>query len=90
MFSLQNIEEMMGYGRTDEAAVQLDAYIEVHTNDDKAYFLRGKLMWRMGKRRHAMSDSPPPISINPDSPASHALEPAHDIMAFFNTDLMNP
>ena len=49
MFSLQNIEEMMGYGRTDEAAVQLDAYIEVHTNDDKAYFLRGKLMWQIGR-----------------------------------------
>ncbi len=90
MFSLQNIEEMMGYGRTDEAAVQLDAYIEVHTNDDKVYFLRGKLMWRMGKRRQAMSDYAHAISINPESPARQALEQAHDIMAFFNTDLMNP
>ena len=43
-----------------------------------------------GERRQAMSDYAHAISINPESPARQALEQAHDIMAFFNTDLMNP
>ncbi len=64
--------------------------IDGNPESDELYFRRGKLYWRMGDRSAAMGDYAKAQSINPDSPASKALEMAYDVANFFNPDLYNP
>ncbi len=73
----------------DAAIEYLDKYIQDNVSDE-AYYLRGRLRWKLGRRTDAMSDYSSAVAINPESEASAALDMARDIMDFFNHDLYNP
>lgn len=55
-----------------------------------AYFQRGKLYWKAGRRGEAMSDYARAEELDPGSPAAEALAQARAIMQFYNKDLYNP
>lgn len=99
---MDNIESMINAGQYDEAMAALDSAIGAATasGDDadatqaqymaRLYFLRGKLNWRMGRRREAVGDYSLAESLDPTSPAATALAQARDIMDFHAPDLYNP
>lgn len=53
-------------------------------------FRRGRLKWKKEDRAGAMNDYSEACAINPDGPASVALDQARRIMNFYNKDLYNP
>lgn len=85
-----NINDSANRNLIEQRINQLTKTIELHPDDDKAHFERGKLLWRMGRRADAMNDYSAAADINPSSPAAMALEQARDIDDFYNHDLYNP
>lgn len=73
-----------------ESAIEyLNGYIDANVSDE-ALYLRGRLLWKLGRRTDAMSDYSAAVAINPQSEAAAALAMAQDVMNFFNPDLYNP
>ena len=91
---LQEIRETIGSIPPEAAVAAISGMIADGIDDSKelaeAYFMRGKLMWRMGRRADATSDYAKAAGLDPDSKAVKALEHARDVEAFFNPDLYNP
>lgn len=90
MSVFQKIEELINENRLEEAIIELNFAIESGANNDRLYFERGKLHWRMGNRAQAITDYEHAVAINPQSPARIALDNAHDVISFFNPDIFNP
>lgn len=90
MFNIDNIGELVASGHLAEALSALDDAILAESADDAAYFMRGKLYWRIGNHKAAITDFETAIALNPQSKARHALEMARDITDYFNPDLLNP
>lgn len=88
--SMKRIEDLLKNNNLEEAIALLSSRIAENPDDAEALFQRGKLHWRMGNRAKATSDYASAASIDPDSPASQALEQAREIENFFNPDLLNP
>lgn len=83
-------KQLISENRLEEALQVLDALLAASSEDDALLFARGKLRWRLGDRQGATGDYAKAAIINPQSPASKALEHARDIADFFNPDLYNP
>lgn len=90
MTSLPNIQQLIDENRFAEATSQINLYLLENSGDDEAYFVRGKLSWRMQNYASAVTDFETAVSINPDSGARHALELARDVFDYYNPDLLNP
>ena len=90
MSVFQKIEELINENRLNDALLLLNNEITQCQNNDKLYFTRGKLHWRLGNKPQAITDYEHAVDINPDSPARIALDNARDVIAFFNPDLYNP
>ena len=90
MSVFQKIEELINENRLNDALLLLNNEITQSQNNDKLYFTRGKLHWRLGNKTQAITDYEHAVDINPDSPARIALDNARDVIAFFNPDLYNP
>lgn len=90
MTSLPNIQQLIDENRFDDALSEINSYIYENSADDEAYFIRGKLSWRLQKYAAAVTDFETAVSINPDSGAQHALELARDVFDYYNPDLLNP
>ncbi len=78
------IDALFASNRLDEAeqallAMPADAY---------TLYMRGRIAWKRGLRREAITMYEESAEIEPD-PAT-ALEQARAIMAFYNKDLYNP
>lgn len=86
----QDYLQLISVNRFNEALSLLDTLIDRTPDDDKLLFERGKLRWRLGDRSGATGDYAKAVAINPDSPASTALQQAQDIAQFFNPDMYNP
>lgn len=84
------IDDLVAKNKLQEAIELLSRVITENPGSDDLYFKRGKLYWRLGDRAAAMGDYAKAKDINPDSPASRALEQAYDVANFFNPDLYNP
>ena len=90
MSVFKKIEELINENRLNDALLLLNNEITQSQNNDKLYFTRGKLHWRLGNKSQAITDYEHAVDINPDSPARIALDNARDVIAFFNPDLYNP
>lgn len=86
----QKIEQFISDCHFDKAIKALDEAIVRNPNDPYLWYLRGKTYWRVGNKAAAISDFEEAVHINPDSPASLALEMTHSVMNFYNPDLLNP
>jgi len=88
--TIEDARTLASQGRTDEAIALLDEIITASSASSEALFLRGKLLWKLGRRAEATSDYIKATDIDPDGPASRALEMARSVESFFNPDLLNP
>lgn len=87
---MDKIDKLVSENNIQGALTLINQMIDGNPESDELYFRRGKLYWRMGDRSAAMGDYAKAQSINPDSPASKALEMAYDVANFSNPDLYNP
>lgn len=85
----KEIETLVANGDTEKAMSILEGIINKHENAE-AYYLRGRLKWKLGQKTQAMSDYNKAVSIDPTSPAAVALRMANDVMDFYNHDMYNP
>lgn len=90
MLSLPNIQQLIDENRFDEAMSHINLFIKESDADDEAFFIRGKLSWRLQNYSAAVTDFETAVSINPESGAQHALELARSVFDFYNPDLLNP
>ncbi|MBD5173415.1 MAG: tetratricopeptide repeat protein [Bacteroidales bacterium] len=86
----EQITGLIEEGKFDEAIALISQAIVSNNEDDRLYFLRGKVHWKKGMRKEAMNDYASAIRLNPDSPAKIAMEQARAVANFFNPDLLNP
>ena len=85
-----HIRHLIDNNVLEEAIVEIDRLIADAPDDACLLFERGRVHWRLGHRREAMTDYARAASIDPDGPATQALAMARDVMAFYNRDLYNP
>lgn len=90
MEELQTIKTLISEGAIDEAAAALDRLAAARPDSDEVLYMRGKLAWRRGDMRRAVTDFNAALALNPDSPARVALDQATSVLNFYNTDLYNP
>lgn len=90
MLSLPNIQQLIDENRFDEAMSHINLFIKESDADDEAFFIRGKLSWRLQNYSAAVTDFETAVAINPESGAQHALELARSVFDFYNPDLLNP
>ncbi|MDE7442802.1 MAG: tetratricopeptide repeat protein [Muribaculaceae bacterium] len=83
----EEIKRLIDAGDINGALALFDGAASMNADD---YFMRGKLYWRLGKRREAINDYHASVALDPDGPAAKALQQANAVMAFFNLDLLNP
>ena len=90
MLSLPNIQLLINQNKCEEALSCLNSFICDNVDDDLAYFMRGRLYWRMQNYSAAVTDFETALTINPECDFKHALELARDVFDYFNPDLLNP
>lgn len=91
MITPDYINSLIKTDRLTDALAAADSAIQASPAPDAAlYFIRGKILWRMGRRSEAMSAYALSTELDPDGPAPRAIELASEIDSFFNPDLLNP
>lgn len=85
----KEVEDLVANGETEKAMALLDGIVAAH-EEAEAYYLRGRLKWKLGQKTEAMSDYNKAVAIDPKSPAATALEMANNVMDFYNHDMYNP
>lgn len=88
--TLEDIRNQSKQLSADQTITLLDAYITEHPDDDEAYLMRGLKNWATSRRAAAMSDYMTALRLNPQSRAGQAIRAANEILAYRNTDLINP
>lgn len=87
MIDIESVNSLLQSGHPEQALRQFDGATGLSAQE---YFLRGKTYWRLGRHREAMNDYHASADMDPEGPASKALEQAYAVMSFFNPDLLNP
>lgn len=90
MVESQKIDALIADGKLSEALEKLTPLIDADPNNANWHFLKGKALWKTGDKGAAISEYEHASQLDPESPATHALEMARDIMDFFNPDIFNP
>lgn len=90
MHTLQFIDLQISQNKLTEALDMLDEYIVERPTCADAFFMRGKVYWKLGNRSAATGNYATAAELAPGGPAEAALEQARNIEAFFNPDLLNP
>ncbi len=88
--SLQDIELLIKEGRRADAYRLLENLLDIEPDNSRAWYFMGNLLrgeQRWGEAINAFNRA---AEIDPDSPATKAVESIYDILRFQNTDLMNP
>lgn len=87
-----DIRKMIASGNYDDAAAAIDALIcsGDPEAEAEAYYLRGRMAWKLGKKGDAISNYAAAVDLTGHAEAAVALEQAREIMNFFNKDLYNP
>ncbi|MCM1028367.1 MAG: tetratricopeptide repeat protein [Pseudoflavonifractor sp.] len=84
------VSALINSDRIEEAVEAASRLLEANPSSAQLLFLRGKALWRLGRRAEAMTDYAGAVALDPSGPAAKALEHARDIAAFFNPDMFNP
>ncbi len=86
----EKIIHIINNNTLETSIVELSKIIE---SDDRcwlAYLERGKLYWKEGKVKNAITDYLAADRINPHSQPKEILTHTLEILQFRNTDLLNP
>ncbi len=90
MQNLSHIKKTITAGDTETALCELENYLDEMPDSSEAWYLKGRVYWQRGDRSQAMSCYARSSALDPDGPASYAMQQARDIADFFNPDLLNP
>lgn len=88
--TLTTIRNLLDANRIADALEAADNALADTPADPALIFLRGKILWRLGRRSEAMTAYAEAAELDPAGPARRALEHAADIADFFNPDILNP
>lgn len=84
------VRELLALDRADEAIALVDEWKAGGGEmDDTLYYLLGNAWRKKGSWQMAMNNYLEAVAINPESPASQALDIANEILAFYNKDMYN-
>ncbi len=95
----QIIDKLIAENRLDEALAAIDQALSPRSdlpgtpspdNAPALLFLRGKVLWRLGRKGEAISAYEAAAALDSAGPAAVALEQARSVMDFFHHDLLNP
>ncbi|MBD5346919.1 MAG: tetratricopeptide repeat protein [Bacteroides sp.] len=85
------IKSLIESDKLEQALSAVDSSIADNVAPAATYhFLRGKILWRLGRRSEARREYATAVELDPTSPARVALELATEIEDFFNPDIYNP
>ncbi len=91
MNTFQEIANLYGQNKLEEARQLATIWIESGENEEEAYFWRGKINYRQQKWGEAMNDFGKVLEINQHhQEAKTHWEMASEILAFYHSDLLNP
>ncbi|MDR1347275.1 MAG: tetratricopeptide repeat protein [Prevotellaceae bacterium] len=74
----------------ENSLLHISEHIIQNPADDNAYYLRGNIYRKMELFGDALNDYYKALELNPQSEAAVAIEILNEILAFRNTDLLNP
>lgn len=86
----KTINQLIHDGHVEESICRLEALVSEKNDNDEVYFLLGKAYSKLGNWSQAIYNYNMALELNPESPASEALEQIQAILEFYNTDLYNP
>lgn len=87
---VDRIRELLEGNLADEAIAELENYRRGGgAMDDTLFYLLGNAWRKKGNWQMAMNNYHEAVSINPESPARHALDIANEILDFYNKDMYN-
>ena len=87
---LTDIRRMYDCGELQQALELARQLTHDNTGNAEAWFMLGKILWRLDRRAEATSAYHMAAELDSTSPAVIALRHAEDIADFFNPDLFNP
>lgn len=85
-----DVQQMIADNQLDDAINAISGLLCDKGDNSELLFERGKLQWKQGRKKEAMSDYAAAAQIDPESPAVTALEMARNVMDFYNRDMYNP
>jgi len=86
----QKVKDLLDGNRADEAITLLEGWRDGGgLMDDELFYLLGNAYRKKGNWQMAMNNYLEAVHLNPDSPASRALEIANEILDFYNKDMYN-
>ncbi|MBO4339820.1 MAG: tetratricopeptide repeat protein [Bacteroidales bacterium] len=86
----ERIKDLLNAHKADEAISLLDEYRSGGgIMDDELFYLLGNAWRKKGNWQMAMNNYLEAINLNPQSPASQALDIANEILDFYNKDMYN-
>ena len=84
------IQALLDGNRADDAIALLEQFrSEGGVMDDTLFYLLGNAHRKKGNWQMAINNYLEAIHLNPESPATRALEIANDILEFYNKDMYN-
>ncbi len=86
---MKQIYNLIHLGKNIEALNLINAEIELETENDELYYLRGKIHQRMHNWKEAIENYQQAVFLNKQSPATEALKYINNILSFYNKDIYN-
>ncbi|WP_297906899.1 tetratricopeptide repeat protein [uncultured Parabacteroides sp.] len=86
---MEEIKRLISDNKSEEAIRLLNEYLQKQPKSDEAWFLLGKVYYKLGNVRLALNSYLQAIEINPESPAREAYNMAIKVLDFYNKDMYN-
>ena len=87
--TIDDVQRLLETGNLQGALIEVTKLIAQQGDDDKLYYLQGKIHLRNGEWQAATNAFLHAQELNPDSPAKEQLAMIKDIMNFYNKDMYN-
>ena len=84
------IKQLTDGKKPEEALKIIDAHIATTPDDADLWAEKGKILWKTGNRKDAITAYETSAQIDPKGAGALLLEHSRSIMDFFCTDLLNP
>lgn len=89
MVTIDDVQRLLEEGNLQGALKEVTKLIAQRGDDDKLYYLQGKIHLRNGEWQAATNAFLHAQELNPEGPAKEQLAMIKDIMDFYNKDMYN-
>ena len=87
--TIYDVQRLLEDGNLQGALTEVTKLTAQEGDNDKLYYLQGKIHLRNGEWQAAMNAFLQAQELNPESPAKEQLAMIKDIMDFYNKDMYN-